>query len=193
MEYGTTQQDAKWFGSPAYPQFNGRYVWPVRAEQKATAPARIWKTGQTVSYAPGDDGDLRRGVNWPNPRFIDHGDGTVTDNLTGLMWTKDAGIATGFSWFWALNHVEEMNKGIYYPNFGYMDWRLPNLKELCSLADFSRFNPALPLNHPFTNVWLYCPSYCADYWSSTSVVPYFNWPGNAWSVSHGDRKIRMGQ
>ena len=48
------------------------------------------KTGQTVSYALGDDGDLQKGVMWPVPRFTDNGSGTVTDNLTGLIWLKDA-------------------------------------------------------------------------------------------------------
>ena len=31
--------------------------------------AQVPKTGQTEFYATGDDGDLERGVNWPNPRF----------------------------------------------------------------------------------------------------------------------------
>lgn len=52
--------------------------------------AHVPKTGQTSSDAPGDDGYYEIGVSWPVPRFNDHGDGTVTDNMTGLMWTKNA-------------------------------------------------------------------------------------------------------
>ncbi|KJR41414.1 protein of unknown function DUF1566 [Candidatus Magnetoovum chiemensis] len=52
--------------------------------------ASLGKTGQTVSYRAGDDGDLQKGVSLPEPRFTDNGDGTVTDNHTGLMWLKDA-------------------------------------------------------------------------------------------------------
>jgi hypothetical protein len=52
--------------------------------------AGVPKTGQTTSYALGDDGDLQMGIAWPEPRFTDNEDGTVTDNLNGLMWTKDA-------------------------------------------------------------------------------------------------------
>jgi hypothetical protein len=37
----------------------------------------------------GQDGGYQKGVEWPEPRFSDHDDGTVTDNLTGLMWFKD--------------------------------------------------------------------------------------------------------
>ena len=51
----------------------------------------IPKTGQTLIYASGDDGNIQAGIEWPAPRFTDNGDGTVTDSLTGLMWLKDGG------------------------------------------------------------------------------------------------------
>ena len=51
----------------------------------------IHQTGQTTSYAPRDDGDLMKGIPPPIPRFTDNGDGTVLANLTGFLWTKDAG------------------------------------------------------------------------------------------------------
>ena len=38
----------------------------------------------------GQDGELQRGMAWPTPRFTDNGDGTVLDNLTGLLWLKNA-------------------------------------------------------------------------------------------------------
>ncbi|MEE4112584.1 MAG: hypothetical protein V2I40_07185, partial [Desulfobacteraceae bacterium] len=52
-------------------------------------------TGQQKSYAHGDDGDLGMGTPWPTPRLIDNGDGTVSDRLTGLMWTKNADPTDG--------------------------------------------------------------------------------------------------
>jgi hypothetical protein len=57
------------------------------------APMPVRKTGQATSYTTtgGEDGDLQKGVAWPNPRFTDNGNGTVTDNLTKLVWLKDAG------------------------------------------------------------------------------------------------------
>ena len=48
----------------------------------------VGKTGQMTSYTEGDDGDLERGVTLANPRFTDYSDGTVTDNLTDLIWLK---------------------------------------------------------------------------------------------------------
>lgn len=58
------------------------------AGSAATAP--VPKTGQTTSFAPRDDGGLEKGVAWPNPRFTDNSNGTITDNLTGLIWLKNA-------------------------------------------------------------------------------------------------------
>jgi DNA-binding beta-propeller fold protein YncE len=58
-------------------------------------PAPVSKTGQAISCADGDDGALQKGVVWPIPRFTDNQNGTVTDNLTGLMWIKNAQIIQG--------------------------------------------------------------------------------------------------
>jgi hypothetical protein len=163
---------------------SGYYVWPVRAGQHdsldSTYPANIWKTGQTVSYAAGDDGDLQRGVTWPSPRFIDNDNEMVTDNLTGLIWTKDAN-APGPSicnpgvdptWQEALDYVACLNTNSF---LGYNDWRLPNRKELYSLIDFSNYAPALPSSHSFTNVQ------SNHYWSSTSTT-YLSNADSAWII-----------
>jgi hypothetical protein len=146
------------------------YTWPVRGE--TSPPAQFWQTGIKTSYRAGDDGDLRKGVVWPAPRFTDHGDGTVTDNLTGLMWTQNANAPgpdtcnpeIGKSWQSALKHVACLNKKSY---LNYNDWRLPNRKELFSLIDLSRVNPALPQGHPFTDVQpeSFPPT---SYWTSTT-------------------------
>ena len=58
------------------------YVIPVKKKNFAPIP----KTGQTTSYETGDDGELEKGVLWPDPRFTDNGNGTATDKLTGLIW-----------------------------------------------------------------------------------------------------------
>ena len=43
------------------------------------------------------------GVEWPNPRFTDNLDGTATDNLTGLIWLKDANCFGPRTWSDALS------------------------------------------------------------------------------------------
>lgn len=157
------------------------YVWAVRAVK--IPPAAVWKTGQTQSYGAGDDGALQRGVGWPDPRLADNGDGTVTDNLTGLMWLKDANCFGSMSWQTALAKVADLNAnpGSYTCGdyaAGYTDWRLPNRKELLSLTDFSQYSLALPAGHPFANVQ------SGDYWSSTTNAHHFD---AAWVVimDHG--------
>ena len=63
----------------------GRNPYSVNPEKPPcppNGPAPVEKTGQTTSYGIGDDGDLEKGIPWPNPRFTDNLNGTVTDNLT---------------------------------------------------------------------------------------------------------------
>ena len=156
------------------PKADTQYVnlWPVRGGQCGidTSVTCLPKTGQTITYYPGDDGALQKGVAWPTVRFSDNGNGTVTDNLTGLMWTKDA-YPAGMTKTWqqALDYVKTVNTGTY------TDWRLPNRKELRSLIDYSQLNPALPQGHPFTNVQQ-SPRYCeSTSWQSTEDPPVGVW------------------
>ncbi|KJU86361.1 secreted protein containing DUF1566, partial [Candidatus Magnetobacterium bavaricum] len=75
------------------------------------ATVSLPKTGQTASYSTGDDGALQRGVAWPGTRFSATTN-TVTDNLTGLVWTKDANLpAATKTWQQALDYVTSMNAG----------------------------------------------------------------------------------
>ena len=99
------------------------------------------RTGRVWSYYPFDDGYFMAGVAWPSPRFTDHEDGTLTDNLTGLMWTKNANLPAGSkTWQEALNVVAGLTTG----NHG--DWRLPNLVELESLVHADETDTAAWLN-----------------------------------------------
>jgi hypothetical protein len=126
--------------------------------------AQTWHTGQTTSYATGDDGDLQRGVRWPELRFEDNGDGTVTDHLTGLIWLKNANCGGSMNWNDAMTYCNNLASGSCGLTDGSVagDWRLPNRKELLSLVDYSRSHPALPQGHLFDDVQ---SSY---YWSATA-------------------------
>jgi len=145
----------------------------------ATTPAPLPKTGQTTSYLTGDDGDVQEGVALPGPRFRDHGNGTVTDDLTGLMWTKDANISSQQGWTNATEYANSLNYG------GHSDWRLPNLRELQSLMDYGNHGPALPSGHPFTDAG----GTGRYYWTSTT---YANKTSSAWYVATGGGRADRG-
>jgi hypothetical protein len=129
--------------------------------------ASLARTGQTASYASGDDGALHSGVAWPATRFTDHGNGTVTDHLTGLVWLKNAGCFSPSNWAAALTAANQLASGACGLSDGSSagQWRMPNVNELESLVDAARASPALPGAHPFLNVNL-----TAAYWSSTSYM-----------------------
>jgi len=136
--------------------------------------AAVARTGRTTSANPGDDGDLQKGFPWPNPRFtVDTAASNVTDNLTGLMWTRYADIHGPQAWGDAIASCSNMAWG------GYSDWRLPNMNELLSLVHWEYSGPCVPditgtnkwtPGNPFYNVQ------SVRYWSSTRHG------GNAWSV-----------
>lgn len=123
------------------------------------------RTGQTASYVAGDDASANKGVAWPGSRFTNNNDGTVTDGLTGLVWTKNAGCFSSGSWSGALTAANNLASGACGLTDGSTagQWRMPNVNELESLVDVSQSNPALTAGHPFTNV-------ANSYWSSTTYV-----------------------
>jgi len=98
--------------------------------------------------------------------FEDNGDGTVTDNLTGLIWLKKANCFGTRNWANALSDVNVLASGSCGLTDGSSagDWRLPNVNELRSLFDPGLSVPHLPADHPFDGV----PS--DDYWTSTTNV-----------------------
>jgi hypothetical protein len=69
------------------------------------------------------------------PAYQDNGDGTITDLNTGLMWIQDAGEKTTYAA--AMAELET------YTFAGYDDWRLPTIKELYSLTQFSGIDPSV--------------------------------------------------
>lgn len=63
-------------------------------------------------------------------RFEDNDDGTVTDLNTGLIWQQTP-LSEKLTWDEAMAGAEDFELA------GYDDWRLPTIKELYSLIDFS--------------------------------------------------------
>lgn len=89
------------------------------------------------------------------PSFQDHGNGTVTDRVTGLMWQKvDAGECT---WDLAVSNSTNVTTG------GYTDWRLPTPMEMFSIFDH-KTNPAVNAVCFPDN-----PAGAASYWWTTDI------------------------
>ncbi len=146
-------------------------------------------TGQTKCYdgsgaevpcdgatCPGQDGSYATGC--PSEgRFTDNGDGTVTDNCTGLMWQKDT-APERYTWCNALSYCENLSLGGGL--VAWDDWRLPNVQELQSIVDYGRTGPAIdPVFGAFSTV-------C---WSSTSIA---DTPGYAWHVVFSNGSVGGG-
>ena len=171
------------------------------------------KTGQTLCYDPvtnlpidcagtGQEGDKLAGVDWPNPRFTDNDDGTIRDNLTCLIWDKNAFRFGQQTWANALASCNGLSDATSALTDGSVagDWRLPNIRELQSLIHYGVFNPALPNTagtgqhgvggDTFNNVQ------SANYWSSTThaVTTTHAWHVNFTSgfVSRNSAKINFG-
>jgi hypothetical protein len=81
---------------------------------------------------------VRGNTDYGENDFADNGDGTIIDIATGLMWAQDdsgSDSPDGLDWEEALAWVKEKNTGNY---LGYNNWRLPNVKELQSIVDYTR-------------------------------------------------------
>jgi hypothetical protein len=207
------------------------------------------KTGQTVEYQAGDDGTYEKG-NPASPRYVDNGDGTISDKATGLMWIKqpeliipgasvradnqiqvahgdwvtshayiigdlvsrnasDAGpfyvciVAHTSGTFaddlaagkWILTVWTLSAAGLTTPSYmtwansiincealvyaGFSDWRLPNIKELPSIVDYSAYSPAID--------GTFFPNTQSDgYWSGTTFAASTDY---AWLVSFGNGNV----
>lgn len=157
----------------------------------------------------GHDGDIRAGASLS---YTDNGDGTITDDNTGLMWEKkddSEGIHDrGARYLWerafsvfidALNNTCEGDGEVRCDSddlcgaggqcgfAGYRDWRMPNIKELHSILNYGKLYPAV--SDEFNND---CVSGCtlqqcsctnpSGYMSSTSHAAS---TGRVWYVGFG--------
>ncbi len=148
-------------------------------------------TGQTDSYGTGSDGAVESGA---THSFTDNGDGTVTDNTTGLMWEKkdsSGGIhdwAATYTWSSTASYISgaymmdgtmvsafltALNAGTGFA--GHTDWRLPNVNELLSITNYQN---AVAIDSAFnTNCTSGCQStHCSctaypnhPYWTSSTA------------------------
>ncbi|MCB1045082.1 MAG: DUF1566 domain-containing protein [Acidobacteria bacterium] len=158
-------------------------------------------TGQELCYnssgatipciGSGQDGDTLAGEPWVSPRFSDLGDGTVRDEMTGLIWLKATSCSGNITWQAALDFCNGLASGSCGLTDGSAagDWRMPNRNELLSLQALAYANPVVPNSvgdgqwtegDPFTGIQNYV------YWTSTTAT---YGPQYAWVVDFGNGGI----
>lgn len=169
--------------------------------------AHLPATGQTQCFnsrgdlipctGTGQDGENKTGVAWPAARFTDNGNGTLTDNLTGLIWSKNANApdralpaatpnaclkpGQDMSWTEALAFIKCLNAAAFA---GSVDWRLPNPNELESVVN---------AGVPDSSAWLNSQGFGFPGQPQTGVRPGSYWtsgsdesenlPYSAWDVN----------
>jgi len=113
----------------------------------------------------------------PDTQYVVHGDGTVTDTSTALMWKQcleglsgiacDTGIVEKHNWSGALQIANNTNTSGGYA--GYADWRLPNVAELVSLVEEQCTSPSINdsifPNTDYFFIWTASPDYNNDHGS----------------------------
>jgi len=162
------------------------------------------QTGQQNVFGTGSDGDLQKGA---SRSYTDNGDGTITDNTTGLMWEKKDLSGSGIH-----DYTNMYTWGDTFPSFtmdgtmvstfltnlnagggfaGHTDWRIPNVNELQSIANYSVV-AALPVDPVFFSL---CAVNCmvascsctfpTPHWSSST----YRGGDQAWFVDFTDGSV----
>lgn len=85
--------------------------------------------GQDANYLKGE-----------SMSYTNNSNGTVTDNNTGLIW-EEVPVPDGLTWDEAVEYCDNLELA------GHDDWRMPNIKELFSISDFSSGWPYLNTNY----------------------------------------------
>lgn len=150
------------------------------------APSAVRQTGQTTCYnaagvevgcaGTGNDGDLQRGV---VRSFVDNGDGTISDNATGLMWEKlsnDGSVHDKDNTYtWASAFMVKVATLNYEAFATHTDWRMPSRFELETLVNLGVANPAtfLAFNSACTSgctpLTCSCTPQDSRFWSSSTA------------------------
>ena len=128
-------------------------------------PSQAWLVDFKIGYASCNFKDylgnyvraVRGGQSGAFDNLVINDDGTVTDTATGLMWQQVTAPSTE-TWEQALAFCESLTLA------GHSDWRLPNWKELQSIVDYDRYNPAIDTTY-FTGT---VGTFESHYWSSTT-------------------------
>jgi hypothetical protein len=156
-----------------------------------TGQTQCWNASGTLipCAGTGHDGELQAGL---VRAYTDNGDGTITDDRTGLMWEKlsdDGSIHDKDALHTWSNAFAVKIAGLNTMAFaGHTDWRLPNVAELQSIVSYGAANPAVSpaFNTACVPACTVLTCSCTRFdlhWTSTS---YQNFQQYAWFVHFAD-------
>ena len=180
---------AEFWTSTVFNYYGSNYYWQIDFDDGGDTNNYFTNSDRYMLVTSADNPDylLER---WPNNRYSDNGDGTVTDTYTNLIWMRcslgqdwnsSSGAcdeaASSFSWSGALNQARKSSHAEYD------DWRLPNVKELTSLlkhtSSYPSINSTIFPNMPTddgTNFWTSTPSVSTD--SYSWLVDFYDYTGD---------------
>ncbi len=165
VDYGTYNPA---INTNCFPNTNPTFYWSssVYAQSSLFAWGVYFNSGVVDCYHFRTDLCFVRCVrgNFRKQYFIDNGDGTVTDIITGLIWQEEG--KNSCTWQGALAYCKSLTLA------GYNDWRLPNIKELRSIVDNTEYDPAINRTY-FPNTSYF------NYWSASTNPGH---PNYAWIV-----------
>jgi hypothetical protein len=153
----------------------------------ATAASAAWAGGAFAQQVCKDGSGALEGRSSPSSRFVDNADGTVTDKESKLMWLRcsagqawafESGRCTGeadrLSWAAAQSLASDVNRR---GSFFFNDWRVPQLRELATIAERSCANPRV-------NLAVFPGTEASRYWTVTSR-PGTHDEAHAYALSFG--------
>ncbi len=125
------------------------------------------ETGDDYSGTEGTDGYYQNGVSWEDStRFEAVNNEVMIDHLTGLMWLREPD-AISRTWNLSIDRARSYNQ------WGFSDWRLPNVREMRTLYHHGRYTTMWLKEIGFTNIE------DDEYWTSTS---FYKDTGKAWHM-----------
>lgn len=136
------------------PKNNANYLLPVR--------------GSSMMPKPGPQ-PMAEGISWPEPRFNETSENTITDLMTGLIWEKSPVMTNAMDWESAKGISEKYNREEIKNNSEFNDWRLPTIYELETLTNYDVSN---------ANDWLTDSGFQnikSQYWTKTPSLAGYGW------------------
>jgi hypothetical protein len=103
------------------------------------------------------------GMGFAQTRFVDNGNGTVTDNIENVVWIQNPSVVPGIAGEMEWMTAKQACADLVYGGIGPNQWVMPRIEQLKSLLDKRFKNPQIDTG--------YFSAEGASYWSDTNYQP----------------------